>query len=186
MKPRHLSLFSGGGIGDYAAEQAGFETVAVCECEPDCLYALRRLYPNAKVFEDVKSVGSVSNLGRIDLISGGFPCQDISAAGKGAGLAGARSGLWFEMLRVIREIRPTWVLAENVPALRTRGADRVISDLEEAGYTVWPSVVGAWAAGAPHKRDRVWIVAHSEGRGRGELRGASGSAGYAESGKAPA
>jgi len=176
-RPRHLSLFSGSGIADYAAECAGFETVAVCECEPDCLYALRKIYPNAKVFDDVKSVGSVSDLGRIDLISGGFPCQDISAAGKGAGLAGERSGLWFEMLRVIREIRPAWVLAENVPALRTRGADRVIADLEATGYTVWPCVVGAWAAGAPHKRDRVWIVANAdaaERRAHFEGQGAQG------------
>src|SRR5262249_35665923 len=103
---------------------------------------------------------------RCDLIAGGFPCQDISAAGKGAGIGGTRSGLWFEMARIIAGVRPAWVLVENVPALRARGADRVLADLEEIGYTCWPFVVGAWAVGAPHRRDRVWIVAHRDGGGR--------------------
>jgi site-specific DNA-cytosine methylase len=96
------------------------------------------------------------------ILTGGFPCQDISAAGKGEGIEGERSGLWFEMFRIIREISPTWLLIENVPALRTRGADIVLSNLEEAGYATAPLVVGAWTVGAGHRRDRIWIVAHSE------------------------
>jgi len=161
---RHLSLFTGSGIGDLAAQAAGIQTVAQCESDPVCQYALRRLWPDAHLFEDVRHV-TVEALGRlgllpVDIISGGFPCTDISTAGKGAGLHGKRSGLWFEMLRVIAEVRPRWVLAENVPALRSRGADTVLAGLEAEGYTCWACVVGAWAVGAPHKRDRVWIVAH--------------------------
>lgn len=173
-----LSLFSGGGIGDLAAHEAGITTVAMCESDEWCRYALERLWPSVPVFPDIRalSVDALWERGTwpIDIISGGFPCQDISSAGKGVGITGERSALWFEMLRLVREVRPSWVLAENVPALRTRGADVVISGLEEAGYTVWPVVVGAWACGAPHKRDRVWIVGHrsSESRernGRGIL-----------------
>jgi len=161
---RHLSLFTGSGIGDLAAKAAGIETVAQCENDPCCQFILRRLWPEAHLFKDVRDV-TATTLGRlvpIDIISGGFPCQDISSAGKGAGLGSeanpTRSGLWFEMLRVISEVRPTWVLAENVPTLRVRGADTVLSGLEAEGYTCWPVLVGAWAVGAPHKRDRVWIV----------------------------
>jgi len=159
----HFSLFTGSGIGDYAAEQCGFETVAQSENDPACLFCLSRMFPNAKRFSDIKSItdDDVRRLGRIDLISGGFPCQDISSAGKGAGLDGDRSSLWFEMLRIINVARPAWLLIENVPALRVRGADRVFVGLEESGYTCWPHVVGSWAVGAPHKRDRVWIVGHA-------------------------
>lgn len=102
------------------------------------------------------------------IVTGGFPCQDVSVAGKGLGVdKGARSGLWKEMHRVIDIVRPTWVLAENVPALRTRGADRVLGDLEQLGYSCWPLVVGAEHVGAPHRRHRVWIVGHAHDGGRG-------------------
>lgn len=115
------------------------------------------------------------------IVTGGFPCQDVSVAGKGLGVEkGARSGLWKEMHRVIDLVRPTWVLAENVPALRTRGADRVLGDLEALGYSCWPLVVGAEHVGAPHRRHRVWIVAHGDGNvqqragaGRGSSRRSS-------------
>lgn len=157
---RHLSLFSGSGIGTLAAAACGITTVAHAENDPACCYCLERMWPDATLFQDVRQVTTeaIQDLGPIDIISGGFPCQDISTAGKGAGIEGKRSGLWVEMARIIREVRPRWVLAENVPALRSRGADRVLADLEEAGYAAWPLVVGAWAVGAPHKRDRVWIV----------------------------
>ena len=168
---RHLSLFSGSGIGDYAAEQCGIETIAQCEIDDCCRYCLGKMFLGALQFKDVKDV-SIESLKRhgllpVDIISGGFPCTDISCAGKGKGLHGKQSGLWYEMLRIIREVRPAWVLIENVPALRSRGADRVLSGMEEAGYTCEPLVVGAWAVGAPHKRDRVWIVAYSSKRGTG-------------------
>ena len=136
----------------------------MAENDPWCCYALARLWPEAHLFRDVRDV-SAESLWRagcwpIDLISGGFPCQDISTAGRGAGIEGSRSGLWREMFRIIRQCRPAWVLVENVPALRLRGADRVVAPLERIGYSCWPLVVGAWAVGAPHKRDRVWIVAY--------------------------
>ena len=169
---RHLSLFTGSGIGDLAAKAAGIITVAQCENDPVCQFALRRLWPDAKLFEDVRDVSAVTlaRLGilPVDIISGGFPCQDISTAGRGAGIHGKQSSLWFEMRRVIGEVRPPWVLVENVPALRSRGADRVLADLEEEGYTCEANVVGAWAVGAPHKRDRVWIVAYRAWNGQRE------------------
>lgn len=159
---RGMSLFTGSGIGDYAAEQCGIETVVQCENDPACLYCLERLFPDAIRFKDVHDVSAKSlwerGVSDIDIISGGFPCQDLSCAGKGTGIEGSRSGLWREMFRVIRQVRPRWLLIENVPALRLRGSDRVIAPLERIGYTVWPLVVGAWSVGAPHKRDRVWIV----------------------------
>ena len=95
-----------------------------------------------------------------DIWTGGFPCQDISCAGKGVGLHGSRSGMFFEIVRLLHGVqrRPDWLLLENVPALLSRGLDRVLDELAGAGYTCWPVVVGAWAVGAPHKRDRVWIV----------------------------
>lgn len=146
---RHLSLFTGSGIGDYAAEQCGIKTVAQCEIDDCCRYCLGKMFPNAIQFKDVKDVSSAEldrhGLLPVDIISGGFPCTDISCAGKGEGIHGKQSGLWFEMRRIIGEVRPQWVLAENVPALRSRGSDRVLSDLEEEGYTCWTSVVGAWA-----------------------------------------
>ncbi len=157
---RHLSLFAGSGIGDFAAEQCGIETVAQCEIDDCCRYCLSKMFPGAKQFQDVRDV-SIESLGSVlpvDIISGGFPCQDLSTAGRGAGIEGGRSGLWREMFRIIRQVRPAWILVENVPAIKLRGVDRVIAPLERIGYTCWPLVAGAWAVGAPHKRDRVWIV----------------------------
>ncbi len=173
---RALSLFSGIGALDYGLERAGFEIVGQCETEPFCLAVLEKHWPSVWRHDDVRTLTADlvrERVGRVDLIAGGFPCQDVSSAGKGAGIGGARSGLWFHMARIIAGVRPTWVLVENVPALRTRGADRVLADLEALEYHVWPLVVGAWAAGAPHRRDRVWIVAHRqddglEGRAQGE------------------
>jgi DNA (cytosine-5)-methyltransferase 1 len=163
MRIKILDLFSGiGGISLGPESTGGFEAAAFCEVDPFCRQVLRKNWLEVEIYEDVRTLSGTAFRGRIDMVAGGFPCQDISCAGKGAGLEGERSGLWNEMLRIIRECRPRWVLAENVPALRTRGADRVLSDLEEAGYTCWPLVVGAWAVGASHKRDRVWIVAHAD------------------------
>jgi DNA (cytosine-5)-methyltransferase 1 len=173
---RHLSLFTGSGIGDLAARDAGITTVAMCESDPACCYCLERLWPDARLFRDVHDVTaeSLADLGPIDIISGGFPCQDISTAGKGAGLGTeknkTRSGLWYEFARVIRETRPTWLLIENVPALRVRGGDRVCEDLESMGYAWEAVVVGADDVGAPHRRKRVWIVARNKSDGRGSRR----------------
>jgi site-specific DNA-cytosine methylase len=103
--------------------------------------------------------------------TGGFPCQDISVAGKGVGLGGSRSGLWFEWLRLIRACRPVRLLVENVPALRTRGADEILASLEECGYSCWPIVVGADLFGLHQKRNRIWIVANSVRSGCSEFTG---------------
>jgi len=158
---RFLSLFSGIGGLDLGLERAGWECVAQCEREPFCREVLARHWPGVPCFDDVTHLGARE--GWVDAVVGGFPCQDISAAGKGAGIEGERSGLWKQMHRIIREAGPDWVVAENVPALRTRGADVVLGDLEGLGYTCWPLVVGAVHAGAPHRRQRVFIVANSGG-----------------------
>jgi DNA (cytosine-5)-methyltransferase 1 len=157
-----LDLFSGIGGFSIGLERAGMRTVAFCEINEFCQRVLRHHWPRVPIFADVRALDA-GGLGRIDLICGGFPCQDISTAraASAPGLAGERSGLWFEMFRLVRECRPDWVLIENVARLRTLGADRVLSDLEEAGYTGRPFVVGAGDVGAPHPRARVWIVANS-------------------------
>jgi len=140
--------------------------MTICRFAPLSSVDIVRHGANAKRFSDIKSItdDDVRRLGRIDLISGGFPCQDISSAGKGAGLDGDRSSLWFEMLRIINAARPAWLLIENVPALRVRGADRVLAGLEESGYTCWPRVVGARFAGQGHLRKRVWIICADSNR----------------------
>lgn len=155
---RALDLFSG--IGGFALgfERAGIETAAFCEVDKFCREWLAYRWAGVPIYPDVRELHGGS-IGPIDVVCGGFPCQDISAAGNGEGLDGARSGLWFEMLRIVREVRPLWVVIENVPALRTRGADIVLDGLERAGYTCWPFVVGADDIGASHRRKRVWIVA---------------------------
>ena len=134
------------------------------EIDEYCQEILKKHWKKVPRWSDITRV-TVADIrrrcGRIDLITGGFPCQDISTAGKGAGITeGQRSSLWWEMWRLIRELRPDWLLLENVPALRTNGADSVLSSLEAIGYTCWPLVVGAWHAGAAHKRNRVWIIAN--------------------------
>lgn len=162
---RFLSLFSGIGLFDLGLENAGWEAAGQCEIEAFPREVLNYHWPKVPKFEDVQDVtGDLvrERCGRIDAIVGGFPCQDISTAGKGAGLAGARSGLYWQIHRLAAELCPTWLLLENVPALRTRGADAVLLSLAEIGYVAWPLVVGAWAVGAPHRRDRVWVLAYAD------------------------
>lgn len=168
---KHLDLFSGIGGFSLGLESTGhFETVAFCEIEEFPRRMLAKHWPDVPCYEDVRDVGAerlaADGIGRIDIVTGGFPCQDLSLAGNRAGLSGERSGLWSELLRVISEVRPSWAIVENVPGLRTLGADRVLSDLAGAGYAAWPMVVGAVHAGAPHRRQRVWIVAHRKGKRR--------------------
>ena len=164
-----LDVFSGIGGLALGLGRAGFTTTAFCEADPFARLVLRRHWPHIPCYPDIRGL-SAAQL-RADgvpfprLVCGGFPCQDISAAGAGAGLDGSRSGLWREMLRLVQDCRPDWVLAENVPALRVRGADRVLAGLEAAGYTCWPVLVGAAHAGAPHRRQRVFILAHAFGPG---------------------
>lgn len=158
-----LSLFSGSGAHDLGLERAGMRTVAFCESDHWCRAVLAKHWPGVPCHPDVRRLSGADVPGPVDLVTGGFPCQDISVAGKGEGLDGARSGLWFEYLRIVSELRPRWVLAENVPALRSRGFDTVAAGLEAEGYAVWPVVVGAWAVGAPQESDRAWIVAAADG-----------------------
>lgn len=159
---RFLSLFAGIGGFDLGLERAGWQCVGQVEIEPFCQKVLAKHWPNVARFDDVRVVTAElirERCGDVDAIVGGFPCQDISVAGKGEGIGGKRSGLYWELLRIAREIRPRLLLLENVPALRTRGIDDVLLSLAEDGYVGWPFVVGAWSVKAPHRRNRCWIVA---------------------------
>ncbi len=164
-----LDLFSG--IGGFALglQRAGFTIAAFCDSDPFARRVLSRHWPGVPCYRDIRtlSAGTLRDDGvpAPRLLCGGFPCQDISVAGRGAGLAGTRSGLWWEMLRLVRQCRPAWVVVENVPALRVRGADAVLAGLEAAGYACWPLLVGAAHAGAPHRRQRVFILANAAGAG---------------------
>lgn len=161
------SLFAGIGGFDLGLETAGMRVAWQVELDPYCRAVLARHFPEARRYEDVCEVGAKS-LAPVDLICGGFPCQDLSPAGKGAGLAGARSGLWAEFARIVRELRPSYVVVENVPALLTgKGkcwdrapVGRVLGDLAEMGYDAEWSVLSAREFGAPHLRKRVWLVAY--------------------------
>ena len=158
-----LGLFSGIGGFELGFERAGFNIAAMCEIEPYCRAVLKKHWPSVPVYEDVcvltgerlRMDGLI-----IDVITGGFPCQDISLAGKGTGLGGARSGLWQEYRRIISEVRPRWVVIENVSALRSRGLDTVLGEIAALGYDAEWHCIPASAVGAPHRRDRVWIIAH--------------------------
>ena len=184
---RGLSLFSGIGGLDLAAEWAGIEPVAFCEIEPYAQEILKKRWPNVSIIEDVRSIRG-GEWGPIDIVYGGFPCQDLSVAGKQRGLEGERSGLWFEMLRVIHDIRPAWVLAENVRGAVNKALDTVREGLEDEGYEVRSLVIPASAVGAPHQRERLFVVgargdvayAVAEGLQRGE-RGGS----FSEQGSPP-
>ena len=159
MKVTHGSLFSGIGGIDLGFEWAGIETRWQVEIDEYCQKLLSVRFPHTKKFTDVRKVGS-HNLEKVDIISGGFPCQDISVAGKGAGIEGERSGLWTELHRIISELRPRFAFIENVPMLTIRGGTRVISDLAEIGYDAEWQTVGADDVGAWHRRKRIWIVAY--------------------------
>jgi DNA (cytosine-5)-methyltransferase 1 len=157
---RVLDLFSGIGGFSLGLERAGMKTAAFCEIDPKARLVLRKHWPDVPIFEDVAALTAADMPEKIDVICGGFPCQDISLAGKGAGLAGERSGLWFQFHRLISEIRPSWVIIENVSALRSRGLDTILGGLAALGYDAEWHCIPAAAVGAPHRRDRVWIVAH--------------------------
>jgi DNA (cytosine-5)-methyltransferase 1 len=178
-----LDLFSGIGGFSIGLEKAGFKTVAFCEIEPFPRSVLKKHWPTIPVYEDVKTL-SAKRLRTdgitVDVICGGFPCQDISLAGKGAGLSGERSGLWFEFHRLIKEIRPKYIIAENVSALRSRGLDQVLWSLNEIGYDAEWHCIPASAVGAPHQRDRIWIVAYPR-REYGQEGNISNSTGKTES-----
>ena len=152
------SLFSGIGGLELGLERAGLGPVLwQVESDPYCRSILAHHWPDARRYEDVREVGA--ELAPVDIICGGFPCQDISTAGKGAGLGGARSGLWWEFLRIVRMVGPRVVVAENVAALAARGLDQVLGGLAESGYDATWDCIPAAAVGAPHRRDRLFVVA---------------------------
>jgi DNA (cytosine-5)-methyltransferase 1 len=171
-----LDLFSGIGGFSLGLERAGMRTVAFCEIDPYARKVLRKHWPYVPQFEDVRDLTanalSLYGIGPIDVICGGFPCQDISNAGKKAGLAGERSGLWSEIARLVGELRPRYVIVENVAALLSRGLGDVLGDLAEIGYDAEWHCIPASAVGAPHRRDRIWIVAYPSGAGLEGLRSA--------------
>ena len=167
-------LFAGAGGGELADLLLGHLPVGACEIEEyprNVLLARMRdgILPVHPVWDDINTLDGKPWRGLVDVVCGGFPCQDISAAGKGAGIDGERSGLWGEMARVILEIRPRFAFVENSPMLTSRGLGTVLGDLAEMGYDAKWCVLGACDAGAPHKRDRIWILADriSDGREQG-------------------
>jgi DNA (cytosine-5)-methyltransferase 1 len=151
-------LFAGIGGFSLGLERAGMTCKWQVEIDPYATAVLKKHWPQVPKWDDVRTFPPQGDYA-VDLICGGFPCQDISFAGNGAGLAGERSGLWYEFARVISELRPRYVLVENVAALLTRGMGDVVGTLASLGYDAEWHVIPASAVGAPHRRDRVWIIA---------------------------
>ena len=168
-KINELALFAGAGGGLLASRLLGWRTVCAVEIEPYCREVLlsrqrEGLLPRFPIWDDVRTFDAAPWRGIVDIVTGGFPCQDISAAGKGKGLAGSASGLVFEMLSIVNEIRPRFVFAENSPHLRTRGLGSILEIFDSMGYDARWCVLGAWHVGAPHRRNRMWILAYDNSR----------------------
>ena len=183
-----LALFAGAGGGILGGTLLGWRTVCAVEIEdyPRRVLLQRQadgILPRFPIWDDVTTFDGKPWRGKVDVITGGFPCQDISVAGLGAGITGLRSGLWKHFARIIGEVNPRYVFIENSPNLRNKGLEVVLEDLWKLGYDAKWGVVGAHHAGAPHKRNRIWIVAHSNGIGlerkRAELE-STGSFGASE------
>ena len=158
-----LALFAGAGGGIWGGKLLGWRTVCAVEWEPYAASVLAQrqndgFLPPFPIWNDVRTFDGKPWRGVVDVVSGGFPCQDISIAGKGAGLDGERSGLWKEMARIVLEVQPRYVLVENSPMLVSRGLATVLADLAEMGFDARWGVVGADDVGAPHERKRMWIV----------------------------
>lgn len=160
-----LDLFSGIGGFSLGLERAGMKTVAFCEVDKKCQAVLKKHWPGVPIFDDVSNLKGEDIEETVDVICGGFPCQDISLAGKGAGLEGKRSGLWSEFKRLIEEIKPKFAIIENVSALRSRGLDQVLREISEIGYDAEWHCITASSVGAPHRRDRIWILAYPNSAG---------------------
>lgn len=163
-----LDLFSGIGGFSLGLERAGMTTTAFCEIDPYCQKVLKKHWPSVPVFSDIKKLHCDDLEQKPELICGGYPCQPFSIAGKQRGAKDDRH-LWPEMFRIIEECGPRWVIGENVAGHINLGLDKVLSDLEGAGYTCRPFVIPAVAVDAPHRRDRVWIVAHAHSHGQSVL-----------------
>jgi len=159
-----LALFAGAGGGILGGKLLGWRTVCAVEWEqyPACVLAARQndgLLESFPIWDDVQTFNGTSWRGIVDVVSGGFPCQDISAAGKGAGIDGKQSGMWKEMARIVHEVRPRFVFVENSPMLTHRGLGTVLGDLAKLGFDAEWGVLGASDIGAKHHRKRIWIVA---------------------------
>jgi len=159
-----LALFAGAGGGILGGHLLGWRTICAVEWEPYAASVLAArqndgILPPFPIWDDIQTFDGRPWRGIVDVVSGGFPCQDISAAGKGAGIEGERSGMWREMARLVGEVRPRYVYIENSPMLTTRGGARVIADLTSLGYDAQWDIMGAADVGAPHQRDRIWVVA---------------------------
>lgn len=167
---RVLSLFAGIGGFDLGLERTGgFKTVAFCEIDKAAQAVLRKHWSEVPIYDDVRTLTSdrlAADGIAVDVICGGFPCQDLSIAGKGAGLEGERSGLWWEYHRLIGELQPAVVIVENVAELLGRGFGDVLGSLAALGYNVWWDCIPAFAVGADHERDRVWAVATHDHQAR--------------------
>lgn len=173
---RELALFAGAGGGILGGKLLGWRTVCAVELNTYAASVLLQrqndgCLPAFPVWDDVCTFDGRPWRGIVDIISGGFPCQDISAAGKGAGITGERSGLWKEFVRIISEVRPRFVFVENSPVLTSRGIDTVLGDLAALGYDAEWGVLGAVDAGAPHQRHRIWIMAYTAGAQNNRERG---------------
>jgi DNA (cytosine-5)-methyltransferase 1 len=164
-----LALFAGAGGGILGGKLLGWRTVCAVEWEPYpasvlCARQNEGFLPPFPIWDDVQTFDGHPWRGVVDVVSGGFPCQDISAAGKGAGIDGERSGMWREMARIIREVRPRYAFVENSPMLTSRGLGVVLGDLASMGFDARWGVLGAADVGANHQRDRIWIVAKWRGQ----------------------
>ena len=164
---RHLDLFSGiGGFALGLSWAGGFETVAFCDNEPFAQEILKKRWPNVPIYEDVRTINE-KELGKIDIITGGFPCQPWSLAGARKGADDDRD-LWPEMVAIIENLQPKWVIGENVRGFINEplGLQRTLSDLESIGYQAIPYIIPASGVGAFHRRERVWIIANPRGDGK--------------------
>ena len=175
-----LALFAGAGGGILGGHLLGWRTVCAVEWEayPASVLCARQndgLLENFPIWDDVQTFDGKPWRGIVDVVSGGFPCQDISAAGKGAGIEGERSGMWKEMARIIYEVRPKYVYVENSPMLTRRGIGTVLGDLASMGFNAEWGVFSAAQVGAKHKRERIWIVANSNNAIWGGNCGGSGA-----------
>lgn len=162
-----LELFAGAGGGILGSMLNGHRTVCAVEYNAyarSVLLARQNdgTFPPFPVWDDVRTFDGKPWRGIVDVVSGGFPCQDISVAGRGVGITGERSGLWAEMARIIREVRPRYAYIENSPALLTRGIDVVLAELHEMGFDAEWGIVSAADCGANHRRERIWILAYSD------------------------
>jgi len=160
----HGSLFSGIGGFDLASDWMGWNNIFQCEIDEFCLKVLNKNFPNVKKYIDIKQFNANEYRNKLDILTGGFPCQPFSTAGKRKGTEDDRS-LWCEMFRIIKEAKPKWVVAENVVGIATMELDNILTDLESEGYQTTTFNIPACAKSAPHIRKRIWIVANTNSRG---------------------